>query len=56
MKKQIIHFRWRFGLDWVSACGAEFSQGELADVKITLKRDRVTCKRCKNTKTFRKIK
>jgi hypothetical protein len=46
-----IHFRWYYGVD-VTACGAE----QQMSLECTVIRKKVTCKRCKNTKHFRKIK
>jgi len=53
MKKEIVHFSW---LPWwiISACGCE--RKRFVQLKITDIRNKVTCKRCKATKRFRKIK
>lgn len=51
----MIHFRWRWGIKSLSACGAEFGK-TWGDVETTHLRKKVTCKRCKKTKEFRGIK
>lgn len=37
---------------WVSACGLPFWQ----TINLWTKKEKVTCKRCKKTKIFKKIK
>jgi hypothetical protein len=51
----MIHFRYRFGLNSLSACGAEFCR-TWGNIRTTHIRKKVTCKLCKKTKEFRKIK
>lgn len=55
-KKQIIHFSFFHGLTGLTACGADLQSRFSLDLKITDYRNKVTCKNCKATKRFRKIK
>lgn len=49
MSKDIIHFPWTQGSEF-SACFSE----QRNSLEVTNIRKKVTCKRCKNTKMFRK--
>ena len=49
-KKRLIHFSLFYSAKFSCACSAD------GFPTITDHRDRVTCKRCKITKRFRKIK
>lgn len=48
-----IHFQQKWHL--FTACGV-YSRGFLDGCKVTNRRKRVTCKNCKRTKLFRKIR
>jgi len=50
-KKQIVHFPLEYRYTFMAACGKYGYH-----IKITDHRNRVTCKRCKATKRFRKVK
>ena len=49
--KETMHYSWRRRV-YMTACGSEVYN----TLKITDVRSRVTCKRCKRTKRWRKIK
>lgn len=53
MKKKTIHFSWFHNSTCLTACGADSISENL---EITSLRKKVTCKTCKRTKRFRKIK
>lgn len=58
-KKKIVHFTWAYlNMTGFAACGADGVNMLLPArvVKTTNHRDRVTCKRCKATRRFRKVK
>lgn len=54
--KQIIHFSLFHGLTNLTACGADLQSDFSLTLKITNYRNKVTCKSCKATRRFRKIK
>lgn len=47
---EIVHFSWGYGLHQ-TACGSELNYS----LKITNDREKVTCRRCKRTRRFRRI-
>jgi len=53
-KKETVHFTFISGYPGLADCGVDIDVHR--DVKTTDCRNRVTCKRCKATKRFRKIK
>ena len=55
-KKKLVHFTWKTGSysAGFAACGQDLITGNF--VKTTDRRDRVTCKRCRATRRFRKVK
>jgi len=55
MKKQKVHFSIYRSIS-VTACGANCFCDFSGDLKVTNRRDRVTCKNCKATKRFRRVK
>lgn len=58
MKKQTIHFSWRPGINDMAACGADMvvTGFNCRELKITDYRRSVTCKNCRATRRFRKLK
>jgi len=57
MKKQKVHFSIYHCCVAFPACGADICSGQSGrNLKVTDNRKKVTCKRCKATKRFRKVK
>jgi len=57
MKKQKVHFlSFRDGQTSYTACGADIQSHFSEKLKITNNRKKVTCKNCRVTKRFGKIK
>jgi len=56
MKKQKVHLSFCPGCVSITACGADIQSNFSDKLKITDNRKKVTCKSCKATKRFRKVK
>jgi len=56
MKKQKVHFSVSYSFGNYTACGADIQSHFSEELKITDNRKRVTCKNCKATKRFRRVK